>query len=385
MDGLEVAHAAERVYIFHNHLFPMPRSLLPLIPAGLIGTSLAALIVISGVSRVIRHWRRDQAVVLTFHSVYDGSAEPDSLLDRAAHIELALFRQVCRHLASRYDVVPLESVCRQPASIRSGKRKVALTFDDGYASNLHLALPVLQEHALPATVFLTTGFVDGDSLPWFIRAEHAFLHTTRTRLAFNGRDHDLRLPAQRTTAYREFCAYYKSLPTATALKQLGALESQLGVAAGSAADLPAALRPMTWEQARQMRDSTYVTLGGHTHTHPILAQCTARQQAHEIRECRARMLSELGAEPTLFAYPNGKLGDYDQRTKALLQAAGFHKSFTMAERSATAQDDPLAIPRHGSPQSTRFLEATASGGVDWLRALKLQVTHLFQRRPAQPA
>jgi peptidoglycan/xylan/chitin deacetylase (PgdA/CDA1 family) len=38
---------------------------------------------------------------------------------------------------------------------------VVLTFDDGYRDNLIHALPILQQHRLPATIFLTAGFADG--------------------------------------------------------------------------------------------------------------------------------------------------------------------------------------------------------------------------------
>ena len=57
--------------------------------------------------------------------------------------------------------VPVDLALR-PAEPGEGRR-FAITFDDGYEETLRLALPVLQAHALPATVFVVSGMVGGHS------------------------------------------------------------------------------------------------------------------------------------------------------------------------------------------------------------------------------
>jgi peptidoglycan/xylan/chitin deacetylase (PgdA/CDA1 family) len=44
-------------------------------------------------------------------------------------------------------------------SIREGGHFVAITFDDGFQSVLHNALPVLRARQIPATLFITTGYL----------------------------------------------------------------------------------------------------------------------------------------------------------------------------------------------------------------------------------
>jgi peptidoglycan/xylan/chitin deacetylase (PgdA/CDA1 family) len=45
------------------------------------------------------------------------------------------------------------------------ERSVIVTFDDGFADNYTRAFPVLCREAIPATIFLAAGFMDGDDLP----------------------------------------------------------------------------------------------------------------------------------------------------------------------------------------------------------------------------
>lgn len=46
-------------------------------------------------------------------------------------------------------------------SIPAARRSVVITFDDGYADFAEFALPILRERSLPATMFLTTGWLAG--------------------------------------------------------------------------------------------------------------------------------------------------------------------------------------------------------------------------------
>lgn len=60
------------------------------------------------------------------------------------------------------------------------ERAVALTFDDGYASVLDTAWPILRERRLPATMYVVSGFLDGTKrFPW----DRALAGDPRTRIA----------------------------------------------------------------------------------------------------------------------------------------------------------------------------------------------------------
>jgi peptidoglycan/xylan/chitin deacetylase (PgdA/CDA1 family) len=75
-------------------------------------------------------------------------------------------------------VLPLEHCNVGQAKGTLPARAVALTFDDGYASILDAAWPLLKDRGLPATLFVVSGYVDGRRrFPW--DAKHADAQHTR--------------------------------------------------------------------------------------------------------------------------------------------------------------------------------------------------------------
>jgi len=99
--------------------------------------------------------------VVAFHRVNDKLPE-DGLTCPSAK-----FESFCRFFMEHFRVV---SLSEQVAGARAGHSmagSLAITFDDGYLDNHEVAAPILRKLRLPATFFVTTGFV-GTSIvpPW---------------------------------------------------------------------------------------------------------------------------------------------------------------------------------------------------------------------------
>lgn len=77
-------------------------------------------------------------------------------------------------------VLPLEEAVTRLRAGTLPPRAVALTFDDGYASVLETAWPMLKERGLPATLFVVTGSLVGPMRFWWDDGE---VDDARTRLA----------------------------------------------------------------------------------------------------------------------------------------------------------------------------------------------------------
>lgn len=120
------------------------------------------LLVLTGVHRRLL---RGKAVVVAFHSV------TVSLSDGALRCSVRDFDRYCRFFARYLEPITLSALIEALGTRRPFAGEVAITFDDGYADNAELALPVLRRWRLPATFFVTTGFIESETqAPWDCRA-----------------------------------------------------------------------------------------------------------------------------------------------------------------------------------------------------------------------
>jgi peptidoglycan/xylan/chitin deacetylase (PgdA/CDA1 family) len=121
-------------------------------------------------------WRKcgRPAVAVAFHRVEENPEDDLSVSPQT-------FRALCRHWKQYYEITSLGELVRF-AEERPTERKdettpkLAITFDDGYRDNAEIAAPILAELGLPATFFVTTGFVGTGKVFEWDRRKHARKH-----------------------------------------------------------------------------------------------------------------------------------------------------------------------------------------------------------------
>lgn len=309
-------------------------------------TAKSAILTLCGLTWIAQHQRDPTGAVLTFHGLREDNA-PCGALNGSLHQPIGTFRKICGFLAKKYQVMPLSEMVR---IIKQGEklpaRAVAITFDDGYASNYELGYPVLRELGLPATIFVSTGFLDGTHALWFQEVDLAYQAMGRSE-------------AELARALAEL----KKLPNIEMRKEVNRIVSS----SQTSRKLPAVMRPMSWDNARALQQSGLIELGGHTHTHPILARCTLEEQHAEIKTCHHRMTTELGRAPKLFAYTNGGPIDFTADTQSIVAEYKFAASFTMVSGRYSPASASHALPRYGSPETVLEANAMASGAFELLK------------------
>ena len=273
--------------------------------------------------------------ILIYHRVH---AQPDPLFP--GEVDAARFARQIMVLSQLFNVLPLPEAVHRLREGTLPQRAACVTFDDGYADNAEVALPILEKHAVPATFFIASAYLDGGRM-WNDEVIESVRRSPLADLDLSEEGlgcHSLSSLEHRRQAIGNLIGQLKYLPEQ---KRTAAVKR---VAEAASAALPDDLM-MHSEQVRLLHRAG-MTIGGHTATHPILARLAAEDALDNIRQGKAR-LEEIVNEPLrVFAYPNGKPGeDYRAEHVAMAREAGFEAAVSTAWGVSIRNSDPFQLPR----------------------------------------
>ena len=253
------------------------------------------------------------------------------------------FDDICAWLKRWFVVLPLSEAAARLRERTLPAGALSITFDDGYADNHDVALPVLRRHGLSATFFVATGFLDGgrmwnDTVIESIRlAPAAGIDLRGTAAAALGH-----LPCggeeERRASIGAALAATKYRVPAERTRWVEAIEQRCG------ATLPTDLM-MRSAQVKALHDAG-MEVGAHTVSHPILAGLEEDEVAEEIGLGRQQLERIVGARVSLFAYPNGKPGtDYGEAAVRIVREQGFEAAVSTAWGTNRAETDRFQLRR----------------------------------------
>jgi peptidoglycan/xylan/chitin deacetylase (PgdA/CDA1 family) len=277
-----------------------------------------------GVDRLV--WRLDpkRLRILCYHGVCEDRFAGEPWVPEFFVTESA-FRKQLQYLKTVANVLPLSEGVARLMDGTLDPRSVSITFDDGYANNLLLAQPILQEYNSPATIFLSSGYLESGELFPFLKLKLIRLH-----LGAAVASGDL--------------IEYQSAPLDAVTERVDLLWTK--VKARLTDEQRDALRPLTVPEVR-LFDPNLIQLGAHSHTHCIFRNESRIRRNHEICTSIQRVAEWTGRPVQLFSYPNGQRGDFDDMDKQFLFAEGVRIAVSgIGGANASGSSDLLALRRY---------------------------------------
>ncbi|MFK7989421.1 MAG: polysaccharide deacetylase family protein [Sandaracinaceae bacterium] len=315
-------------------------------------------------SSAVRPSRPGTGLVLLYHRCTD--ERPDAHLLSVAP---ARFEDHLNALKSVAEPLTLAELAEAAIEDRVPDRAVAITFDDGYVDNLTHALPALERTKVPATVFVTSGYVGAEREFWWDALERLFLRTAtlppalvvvdgpREKVFSLGADAELgtealgrysawnvlnpAAPTERHRAFLDALAFFRPWPDAARRGALVSLFRQ----AGASDSVRESHRVLDAAELRSLDRSPWVEIGAHTVTHAQLSALSPAAQQAELAASRARLEEVLDHPVDGFAYPFGSPADYTAETVELVRRQGFRYACSNFEGRLTHGTPTHEIPR----------------------------------------
>lgn len=200
-----------------------------------------------------------------------------------------------------------------------GRRLVTVTFDDGYQDNLNVASPMLERAGVSGTVFVTPYAQRGVREMWWDELARLAVPSAAanadTAWTLDRSDD----PTPEHTAFRNLFRALRQSSPERRQDLLADLRVRAGYDEGS---LP--LHPLLeLDEISRLDASPAIEVGGHTMTHPVLAELSSHQQFAEISGGRSTLSEILGRPPMAFAYPFGTPADYNRQSVRVVARAGY--------------------------------------------------------------
>lgn len=307
-----------------------------------------------GVHRLAR--RSVLGAVLMLHRVYPLGAEP-WMADPGLWISDRQLANLIRVLRREgYELTTLDGALLRLAE--PGRQPfICLTFDDGCRDFHDVALPVLEAEAAPATLYVTSGFIDR-SAPLYEAGLEALVARGQPLEADwgdGGRRFAVATDADKRAVYGTLCQVLRQLEPSHRDAVLAAIGDRNRIDFLAITDETAA----SWAMMERLAESKWVDIGAHSRSHPALSLLGESAVVEEMAGSRQRLEGRLGLAVRHFAYPYGDAASVTAETVALAERQGFASAALAYGGPVRHGENVMALPRIGFGGSDGIAELLA--------------------------
>lgn len=285
--------------------------------------------------KVLKYLARNHPRILMYHRIR-ATPEGDGI-----HVDI--FRQQMEVLARDFNVIALNDLLKLAHKNEPlPQHAVVITFDDGYEDCYLNAHPVLQALSLPATVFVTTGFVSNETWLWPDKIKYMLSTSEIDNLFVPEINQTLMLKSDKLLAWHAVADYCLTIPDKQMKLFINELAIKLGVSLPVSA--PELFKALSWDQVKEM-SANGIDIGSHSVTHPVMTKLELAELRSELSDSKQAIEQMLDKPITGFCFPNGLREDINDEVQREIKRAGYQYALA-AFPSLNPLSDRWAIGRY---------------------------------------
>ncbi|KAA1175047.1 polysaccharide deacetylase family protein [Marinobacter salinexigens] len=298
---------------------------------------------------VCRFLSRKHPKILMYHRVTPGGDN--------GSVSLNNFIKQMEFVKKNFNPISLDYLLSRRDDEKKPKNPIVLTFDDGYSDFYEYAFPVLKKLELPATLFITTGFVNQELWLWPDKVKYALTENPKVSNKFNFEEMEFDLTNNIDSVWGCIADYCLTLPDNKKTELIDCLYQEVGLEMPALA--PENYRPLTWLEISRMREYG-LGVGSHSHSHPVMTKLDDEELNRELFLSKAIIEENLNIKVDTFCYPNGQPLDFDDRVKTFLKSKSYKFAFVAYPGSDPLKNN-LEINRYPIANDWIEFEKTVSG------------------------
>jgi peptidoglycan/xylan/chitin deacetylase (PgdA/CDA1 family) len=292
----------------------------------------------------------DKAVILMYHRVTD---DPD------AGVTSRNFERQMRYIKENMNPVSVSDIAEW---LRNGKqippKAVAITFDDGYEDNYTNAYPILKDFSIPATIFLTTGYIGTKKIFWWDKVYEIVIKTNCSSIRMSDLFSTLKINndkyqyieldthKKKKIAINMLTTLFKNFKNGKIFEATIVLQKILNVPDDKIEAHPV----ITWKQIVEMSNNG-IEFGAHTISHPNLCKIDIDEAKKEILLSKTIIEDNINKRANGFAIPFGYSQHYNREVINCIKNAGFLYVCSADSGYISSNDNVYALKRISMPNA----------------------------------
>jgi peptidoglycan/xylan/chitin deacetylase (PgdA/CDA1 family) len=287
--------------------------------------------------------------ILTYHRILPKPiieqvySSPDIIVSsQSFEKQMQFIAETCNAISLKSYIVSVKNQLTLP------KRTVIITFDDGWKDNFNYAFPILKRLKIPATIFLTTGYIEQKDIFWQEQIRY-LLHIIKDN-------------KQTKLELKNYLIKFKNdLPELSKISSLNIIDDENIITILKSIDqklhnnfinelmkilnypqLPYHMHDfLDWNDIRIMKNHG-LEFGSHTVNHLLLDKTDKDTLWNELKKSKEQIEMRIGEEVYALAYPNG---NFNNDVIEAAQKTGYLCAVTTIEGNNTTHCDLMRLKR----------------------------------------
>jgi peptidoglycan/xylan/chitin deacetylase (PgdA/CDA1 family) len=297
--------------------------------------------------KVIRYFTGKKPVVLMYHRILRDPKLPG--------IDPLVFEAQMVYLKKHFNVMNMKMFFQRLKDNNLPRNTAVITFDDGHQDFYTTAWPILRKYELPASLFITTDFVDKKCWLWPDLLRYLLLNAKSEHLELEGIGNFDLSPTNVLKTWNTLGDHCLTLSIAARTKLINAIAIQVNIEMTSEPQAP--FNAVTWSQLQEMRRQG-LDIGSHSVTHPILSSLSSDELHYEVVASQKKIAAELGVVAEGICYPNGMARDISEAVEA--SARLYYQYGLVAYPSPISIEKSMRIGRFGAGNNMTDFKTTVS-------------------------